>query len=148
MKIYNYSEARQQFSTVLNTALKEEVIITRKDGSRFKLISMDENKEEEKSPLENIKGIKTNITMKDILEAIKQGREEREYIKKLVKSQKTSHNRAVYASSPSAPRGSVSLGRLKAPTLHFTQSFYRAIKTFVYSRNVKRNFLAKYVKKQ
>ena len=81
MKIYNYSEARQNFSTVLNTALKEEVIITRKDGSKFKLISMNENKQETKSPLENIKGIKTNITMSEILEAIKQGREDREYKK-------------------------------------------------------------------
>ncbi|MDR3144804.1 MAG: type II toxin-antitoxin system Phd/YefM family antitoxin, partial [Treponema sp.] len=36
MKVYNYSEARQNFSTVLNTALKEEVIITRRDGSKFK----------------------------------------------------------------------------------------------------------------
>jgi hypothetical protein len=42
MKIYKYSEARQNFSTVLNTALKEEVIITRKDGNRFKLISINE----------------------------------------------------------------------------------------------------------
>jgi prevent-host-death family protein len=79
MRIYNYSEARQNFSTVLNTALKEEVIITRRDGSKFKLISINENKKELKSPLENIKGIKTNITMKEILEAIKQGREDREY---------------------------------------------------------------------
>jgi hypothetical protein len=29
--------------------------------------------------LENVKGIKTNITMSEILEAIKQGREDREY---------------------------------------------------------------------
>ena len=79
MRIYNYSEARQNFSTVLNTALKEEVIITRKDGSKFKLISINEKKKELKSPLENIKGIKTNITMDEILEAIKQGREDREY---------------------------------------------------------------------
>jgi hypothetical protein len=34
-----------------------------------------------KSPLENIKGIKTNITMDEILKAIKQGREDREYKK-------------------------------------------------------------------
>jgi prevent-host-death family protein len=78
MRIYNYSEARQNFSTVLNTALKEEVIITRRDGSKFKLISIDENKKELKSPVEGIKGIKTNITMDEILEAIKQGREDRE----------------------------------------------------------------------
>jgi prevent-host-death family protein len=79
MKIYNYSEARQKFSTVLNTALKEEVIITRRDGSKFKVISITENKKDLKSPLENIKGIKTNITMDEILEAIRQGREGREY---------------------------------------------------------------------
>jgi PHD/YefM family antitoxin component YafN of YafNO toxin-antitoxin module len=79
MRIYNYSEARQKFSTVLNTALKEEVIIMRRDGSKFKLISINENKKELKSPLENIKGIKTNITMDEILEAIKRGRKDREY---------------------------------------------------------------------
>jgi hypothetical protein len=55
------------------------VIITREDGSKFKLISMNENKKELKSPLENIKGIKTSITMGEILEAIRQGREDREY---------------------------------------------------------------------
>jgi prevent-host-death family protein len=74
MKIYNYADARQNFSTVLNTALKEDVIITRIDGRKFKLISIKENKKELKSPLENVKGIKTNITMDEILAAIKQGR--------------------------------------------------------------------------
>jgi PHD/YefM family antitoxin component YafN of YafNO toxin-antitoxin module len=77
MAVYNYGEARQKFSTVFNTALKEDVIIKRRDGSKFKLISINENKinEDKKiSPLENIKGIKTNITMKEILDAIKHGR--------------------------------------------------------------------------
>jgi antitoxin (DNA-binding transcriptional repressor) of toxin-antitoxin stability system len=76
MKIYNYSEARQNFSTVLNTALKEEVIIARKDGSKFKLTPVQGTKKE--SPLETIKGIKTsttNLTMGDILDAIREGRE-------------------------------------------------------------------------
>jgi prevent-host-death family protein len=75
MKVYNYSEARQNFSTVLNTAIKEDVIITRKDGSKFKLISIPENKKLGKSPLENIKGIKSEVTMNDILEAIRDGHE-------------------------------------------------------------------------
>jgi prevent-host-death family protein len=73
MKIYNYSEATQNLSTVLNRALQEEVIITRNDGSKFKLISIKENEKELQSPVENIKGIKTDITMDEILEAIKQG---------------------------------------------------------------------------
>ena len=74
MKTYNYSEARQNFATVLNTALKEEVIISRKDGSKFRLISMRENKKRGKSPLEDIKGIRANISMDDILDAIRESR--------------------------------------------------------------------------
>jgi prevent-host-death family protein len=58
MRVYNYSEARQNFSTVLNTASKEEVIITKRDGSKFKLISRNDSKNELRPPLENIKGIK------------------------------------------------------------------------------------------
>jgi len=75
MKVFNYSEARQNFATVLNTALKEEVIITRKDGNKFKLLSIHENKKKGKSPLEDIKGVKTNIAMNDILDAIRESRE-------------------------------------------------------------------------
>ena len=76
MKVYNYSEARQNFATVLNAALKEEVIIARKDGSKFKLVPI-KNRKKKKSPLEDIKGIKTNATMADILDAIREGRERR-----------------------------------------------------------------------
>ena len=75
MKVFNYSEARQNFATVLNTALKEDVIIARKDGSKFRLISIYEKKNSRKSPLEGIKGIKADVTMDDILDAIRESRE-------------------------------------------------------------------------
>ena len=75
MKIYNYSEARQNFSTLLNIALKEEVVITRRDGSKFRIISINENRKKRKSPLEDIKGIKTSVSMGDILDAIRESRE-------------------------------------------------------------------------
>jgi hypothetical protein len=45
----------------------------------FIVVSIKEDKKEPESPLENIKGIKTNIAMDEILEAIKQAREDREY---------------------------------------------------------------------
>jgi prevent-host-death family protein len=77
MRTYNYSEAKQNFSDVLNTALKEDVIITRKDGSKFKLISMNEKVKQGKSPLEDIKGVNVNVSMKDIIDAIRDGRDER-----------------------------------------------------------------------
>jgi hypothetical protein len=63
---------------VLNTALKEEVIITRKDGNRFKLISI--NKKVKKSPLD-IKGIDTDITTQEILDVIRECREGNDYFK-------------------------------------------------------------------
>ena len=81
MRVYNYSEVRQNFTTVLNTALKEDVIITRKDGSRFKLVSIDKDKKTGKSPLEGIKGVKANITTRELVEVIREGREGRDYFK-------------------------------------------------------------------
>ena len=77
MRIFNYSEARQNFSSLLNTALKEEVIITRKDGSRFRVVPMDDKKEG-KSPLEGIQGVKTNISSRDLVKIIREGREGRD----------------------------------------------------------------------
>ncbi|MDR1389145.1 MAG: type II toxin-antitoxin system Phd/YefM family antitoxin [Treponema sp.] len=44
MKPFKYSEARQNFSAVLNTALKEKVRITRQDGGQFKLIPLKKTK--------------------------------------------------------------------------------------------------------
>ena len=81
MRIYNYSEARQNFTSVLNTALKEEVIIRRKDGSRFKIVPIDKGRKKGKSPLEGIKGIKADVTTRELLEIIREGREGRDYFK-------------------------------------------------------------------
>ena len=75
MKVYDYAEARHNFSTVFNAALKEEVVIARKDGSKLKLAAIHKSPAKGKSPLANIQGIKANITMDDILDAIREGRE-------------------------------------------------------------------------
>ena len=80
MRVFNYSEARQNFTTVLNTALKEEVIIRRKDGSRFKIVPVTGGKKG-KSPLEGIKGVKVNVTTPELLEIIREGREGSDYFK-------------------------------------------------------------------
>jgi hypothetical protein len=80
MKVYNYSQARQNFTSVLNTALREEVEIQRKDGSRFKIVPVIGDRKE-KSPLEGIKGIEANVTTAELLEIIREGREGRDYFK-------------------------------------------------------------------
>jgi antitoxin (DNA-binding transcriptional repressor) of toxin-antitoxin stability system len=74
MRIYNYSEARQNFSAVLDSSLEETVIITRKDGTRFKIVP--ETKEENRSPFD-IEGINSTVTTSEILSIIRTGRKYR-----------------------------------------------------------------------
>jgi prevent-host-death family protein len=69
MKVYTYSEARQQLSKVLDIARKEEVIIKRRGGEIFSLVF----KKTPKSPFD-IPGVKTSATTNDILEAIRESR--------------------------------------------------------------------------
>jgi hypothetical protein len=62
--------------TAINSALKPKAN-TDKNDRTLKLFSVKEKRNG--SPLENIGAIKTNITMTDILEAIKQGRTNKNY---------------------------------------------------------------------
>ena len=70
MKVFTYSEARQNLSRLLNIAQKEEVEIRRRDGSRFSLVA---KKTKGKSPFD-VNGIKTRVSTKDILSAIRESR--------------------------------------------------------------------------
>jgi hypothetical protein len=74
MKVYNYSEARQNFAAILNTSLKEDVIISRKDGSKFRIIPLFTKEENKKSPFD-IAGLKTKIKTNEIINTIRDMRE-------------------------------------------------------------------------
>lgn len=70
MTIFTYSQARQNFATVLDMARKEgEVMIRRKDGSMFRLKADNTVT----SPLD-VKGVKTKITTKEIVASIRESR--------------------------------------------------------------------------
>jgi len=71
MKVFTYSEARQNLSELLNTAKNEEVEIRRRDGSIFSIVPKTNKK---KSPFDVV-GIKTKATTQDILGAIKESRQ-------------------------------------------------------------------------
>ena len=73
MRVYNYNEAENDLSIILDTALTEDVIIMSKDGLNFKLSPYNENGKG-KSPLEGIMGIKANITTRELVEIIREGR--------------------------------------------------------------------------
>lgn len=70
MKVYTYSEARQQFSAVLDEAQKTGgVQIRRKDGQVFAL----KPEKRTKSPLA-VKGVKLDLDRDEIVDIIHQGR--------------------------------------------------------------------------
>ena len=72
MRVFNYSEARQNFASILIMAKEEDVVIAKKDGSKFKIVPITQN--ESKSPFD-VPGIKSKVTTKEILEIIRESRE-------------------------------------------------------------------------
>jgi len=65
---YTFSQARQNFSTVLNKARTEgEVVIQRRDGSSFVIRPY----KEEKSPL-NVKGVQVDMSASEIVDILKE----------------------------------------------------------------------------
>ena len=76
MKVFTYSEARQNLSKLLNIALTEEVEIRRQDGTIFSLTS---KKTKVGSPFD-IPGIKTKATSQDILNAVRVSRMDKELL--------------------------------------------------------------------
>jgi hypothetical protein len=71
MKVYTYSEARQQLARVLDEAkARGETRIKRQDGTEFTIRPV----QSKASPLD-VEGVKTGATMDDILQAIREGRE-------------------------------------------------------------------------
>jgi hypothetical protein len=70
MKVFTYSEARQNLSRILVLAQSEEVEIRRRDGTVFSLKSKNKKAT---SPFD-IQGIKTNATTQDILDAVRDSR--------------------------------------------------------------------------
>ena len=71
MKVYTFSEARQNFAFVLDSAQKEgAVCIRRRDGQSFIL---QPNKPSD-SPLD-VEGVDLNFTSEEIVDFIHEGRE-------------------------------------------------------------------------
>ncbi len=69
MKVFTYSQARQRLSEVLDTALREEVLIRRKGRETFSLVY----KTTSKSPFD-VPGIKTRATTQDVVDAVRESR--------------------------------------------------------------------------
>jgi len=70
MDVYTYSEARQNFASVLDTAKKKgKVLIRRKDGTTFAIIP----EKPQKSPLD-VAGVRSSVSKQDIVQAVRESR--------------------------------------------------------------------------
>jgi antitoxin (DNA-binding transcriptional repressor) of toxin-antitoxin stability system len=70
MKVFTYSEARQQFASVLDLAQKDgRVQVTRRDGQVFEIKPM----KAAKSPLD-VKGVDVGITKQEIVQFLRESR--------------------------------------------------------------------------
>jgi prevent-host-death family protein len=71
MRVYSYSEARQQLASVLNRARREgEVRIRRRDGEVFAVRPAEGERD---SPLD-VPGVSVRITTDDIVTAVRESR--------------------------------------------------------------------------
>ena len=75
MKVYTYSQARQQLASLLDEAqLMAEVRIKRRDGREFVVNPVTRTS----SPLD-IQGVELNWTREEIVEAVREDRERSDY---------------------------------------------------------------------
>lgn len=71
MNVYTYSEARQHLSAILKEAKNSgKVLIKRKDGSSFAITP----ETQDSSPFD-IPCLKTDVSMNDIIDSIRESRE-------------------------------------------------------------------------
>ncbi len=70
MKVFTYSEARQNLSKLLQLAQKEEIEIRRKDGLVF---SLRVKNKKPKSPFD-VQGNRTKATTQAIIDAVRESR--------------------------------------------------------------------------
>ena len=72
MIAYDYRQAKENFDTVLDTALKEDVIIKKSDTLVFRLVAV--RQKPYNSPFD-IDGITTDVTTAEILDVLHECRE-------------------------------------------------------------------------
>jgi prevent-host-death family protein len=70
MKVYTYSEARQNLSKVLSESKSEDVLIRRRGGESFRI-----SPESPKGSPFDVEGVKTKATTNDILRAVREVRD-------------------------------------------------------------------------
>jgi hypothetical protein len=74
MLIFDYTDFTQDAIKIFDAALTNEVIVNNKDGNRYKILPIKDEKQAGKSPLEDIPYIEADITTQEIVELLRESR--------------------------------------------------------------------------
>jgi len=74
MQVFGYNDFFKNATKVFDIALTQEVIVKNTNGYSYKLLPMEIHNSAEKSPFEDIPGIKVNITTQEIVELLRESR--------------------------------------------------------------------------
>jgi hypothetical protein len=74
MLVFDYADFTQDAAKIFNAALTNEVIVSTKDGNRYKILPMNDENKTGKSPLEDIPYIEAAITTQEIVELLRESR--------------------------------------------------------------------------
>ena len=74
MQVFEYDDFYQNATKIFDVALTQEVIVKNTNGYSYKILPMEKNDLAEKSPFEDIPGVKLNISTQEIVELIRESR--------------------------------------------------------------------------
>jgi len=74
MQVFEYNDFFKNATKVFDIALTQEVIVKNTNGYSYKLLPMEIQNSADKSPFEDIPGIKVNITTQEIVELLRESR--------------------------------------------------------------------------
>ena len=73
MQVFEYNDFFQNATKVFDIALTQEVIV-KTNGYSYKILPIKNDNPIEKSPFEDIPGVKVNITTQEIVELLRESR--------------------------------------------------------------------------
>jgi hypothetical protein len=76
MLLFDVSEFTQNAAKVFDVALTDDVIVSNKDGNRYKILPLKNDSKGGKSPFEDIPCITANITTQEIVALLRESRAE------------------------------------------------------------------------
>jgi hypothetical protein len=74
MQVFDYIDFSRDSTKAFDMALVDEVIVKNPNGYSYKILPIKDDDTPEKSPFEDIPGIKLNITTQEIVELLREGR--------------------------------------------------------------------------